>query len=383
MLHTDVPSLTVDPVDSPEAMFALEDEWRALHSKSPGRSMYNGFDYIRIAWEHFREPTDRLLVLTVRDGAELVAVAPFRLSRHRRCGIPIRVISWIASSEGNRPGILCDDEDASRYWNRIGEFLVSRFTSWDLILLSEQDDALASDNPLYAVSHVVSKVDGEGFFIPLSGTFDSYIKALPGKVRSNWRNRRRKVFALDPEPSIEHVDEPDRMASAVDRFVAIEGSGWKSGAGLGVGKDERHRRFYVDLTTQFARRGQASFHFLVSGDQDLAGVLLFRCGKVVYERHIAYNPEFSKLSPGIVLRAEILPQLFDSDFREFDLMGMHPSVGRQQHKRDWASNERVTTCQEFFRRRGRLLPVVISRFLRSRFHIPGISPATSPQSRED
>jgi hypothetical protein len=368
--HADVPSLTVVPVESSEAMLALEDEWQDLHSKSPGRSICNDFDYIRIAWENFHERTDRLLVLTVRDGAELVAVAPFRLSRHKRWGIPIRVVSWIGSWEGDRPGMLCDVADTRQYWNRIGEFFVSRFTSWDLMLLSEQDRALAPENPLYRVSHVVSTIDSEGFFIPLSGTFESYIEALTTKVRSNWRNRRKKVFALEPRPSIERVDEADRMASAVDRFAAIEASGWKSGAGLGIGKDERHRRFYVDLTTQLARRGQASFLFLVSGGQDLAGMLLLCCGDVVYERHIAYNPEFSKLSPGIVLRAEILPQLFGSRFREFDLMGMHPSVGRQQHKRDWSRNERVTTCQEFFRRRGRLLPVVMSRSLRSRFQTP-------------
>jgi CelD/BcsL family acetyltransferase involved in cellulose biosynthesis len=167
-----------------------------------------------------------------------------------------------------------------------------------------------------------------------------------------------------PPPSIHKISRPDEMASAVERFVALEKTGWKASAGLGIGKDKRHRKFYAELTCALAENGEAIFYFLRQGHQDMAGLLVFRTGDIVYSRHTAYSQEHAPLSPGIVLRSELIRELCDSEWKELDLLGLQPALGRQRHKEDWALGRRKTELQLFFRHGGRLIPALAARRLR-------------------
>jgi CelD/BcsL family acetyltransferase involved in cellulose biosynthesis len=350
-------------VTTSAALAALENEWRELQTRCQHPSIFTTFDYIRIAWETFHGPKDRLLILVVREAGKMVAIAPFRITLARYMNIPARVVDWLATWEGDRPGMLCGG-DSARCWQRIERYFAREFHQWDLLRLSEISAPVAPDGELARVSHVETAQDSIGFHIPIEGSFEDYLARIDSKVKSNWRNRSRKVFALGPAPQMHRIDVPADMAAAVDRFIRLERSSWKAEAGLGVGKDERHRDFYAHLTTTLAARGEAAFYFLRSGEADLAASLLFMLDDVMYERHIAYSPEHANLSPGIVLRAELMKDLFGSTWREFDLMGMQPSVGRQRHKEDWALGRRETVSQQFFRRTGRMLPVYLARRVR-------------------
>ncbi|MEQ1804973.1 MAG: GNAT family N-acetyltransferase [Burkholderiaceae bacterium] len=350
---------------------AFEPAWEALLSRCTQSSIFATFDYVRLAWEYFHQEGDRLLVLVLRREDQVVAVAPFRVSIASVRGIPVRQVEWIAKWEGDRPGVLCAT-DPAWVWRRLAHFFAREYRGWDTLRLSEQDEAAQAHFRFEDEATLDISTDSEGYYIPLGGTFDEYLKGVDAKVKSNWRNRSRKVGALEPKPIMHRLDSLEHMAAGVDRLIALERASWKGDAGLGLGKDERHRLFYLALTRALAARGRAAICFLSRGEEDLAGTLLFMLGGVVYERHIAYSPNHAALSPGIVLRADLLKSLFESDWQEFDLMGMRPEVGRQRHKEDWATGRRETVCLQFHRNRGRLLPWLVARRLRSlvRFAVP-------------
>ncbi len=343
---------------------AFEAEWEALLSRCTQSSIFATFDYIRLVWEYFYQEGDRLMVLVLRRERQVVAVAPFRVSIASFRGIPARQVDWIAKWEGDRPGMLCAT-DPAWVWKRLAHFFAHEYRGWDTLRLNEQDEAAQTYFRLHDEATADKFTDSEGYYIPLRGTFDDYLKCVDAKVKSNWRNRSRKVGALEPKPILHRLESPEQMAAGVERLIALERASWKGNAGLGLGKDERHRLFYLALTRALAARGRAAICFLSRGDEDLAGTLLFMLADVVYERHIAYNPTHAALSPGIVLRADLLKGLFDSHWREFDLMGMRPEVGRQRHKEEWATGRRETVCLQFHRNRSRLWPWLVARRLRS------------------
>ncbi|MEY4754350.1 MAG: hypothetical protein RJA44_2025 [Pseudomonadota bacterium] len=353
----------VQRIETLDALEALETEWRELQQRSIERSIFTSFDYIHTAWKCFHDDGDKLLILVVREAGKMVAIAPFRVSSITYMNIPSRVVDWLATWEGDRPGMMCA-ADPARCHARIEQYFSSEFKQWDLLRLNEQLQPVSEDSPLHKASHVETQQDSIGFHIPLAGSFDEYLAKIDAKVKSNWRNRSRKIYALTPTPQMQRIDDPAQMAATVDRFIALERSSWKADAGLGIGKDDKHRLFYAELTRVLAARGEAVFYFLHSGAEDLAASLLFMHGDVIYERHIAYSPNHANLSPGIILRAELMKDLFGGRWQEFDLMGMQPSVGRQRHKEDWALGRRETSAQQFFRRTGRLLPVFAARRMR-------------------
>lgn len=355
--------LAIQQISNVAELNALEAEWRNLESRCDTARIFATFDYISLAWKHFHGPSDRLLVLAIRERGVLVAVAPFRMSTRSFRGIPARVVEWLATWEGDRPGLLCS-VDPTACWTLLEHYFGFTFRNWDLLQLCEQGTSPTQGGPLSRSSWIETTVDSVGFYISLHDSFDDFLANIDAKVKSNWRNRSRKIDALTPTPVLGRIDDPELMEQAVDRFISIERKTWKADAGLGMGKDERHRRFYAELTTVLARRGQAAFYFLCRGDHDMAGSLVFMLGNIVYERHISHDPEFSSLSPGIVLRTDILKSLFGTTWKEFDLMGMHPSVGRQRHKADWASGQREGTSYEYYRRYGRLTPIILARRIR-------------------
>lgn len=361
--------LKVELVRGEAGLLAWEARWRALEASVPHGALFASFDHVHLAWRHFHGPHDALLLVALSEGNRLHALAPLRLQAERLHGVPIRVIEWVATWEGDRPGLLCAGDAALRHRceARLAQWLAHEFTAWDVLRLHEQDAELPADSPLRACCEVRHEPDSIGFQIDLRGRWEDHLARLDAKVRSNWRNRHRKLMALLPAPHTQWVEAPADMAAAVDRFIALEALGWKADAGVGMGKDEAHRRFYQALTQTLAARGQARFAFYRQGDTDLAATLLLLHGDVVYERHVAFHPAHAALSPGIVLRAEIMPALFGGPWRTLDLMGMRAAVGRQRHKQDWASSQCETVRQTCTRRGGRLWALVLWRGLRARF----------------
>lgn len=347
-------SLTVELIDDAAGLAAIASEWGELLDQCTNPSLFASFDYVSLAWAHASQPGDRLLILLIRDAGRLCAIAPLQVTRDSYHGLPIRRIEWIAAWEGDRPGLLCAGDPADA-WAGIQQFLARDFLEWDQAVFIEQPASLANaDDPMASISLFDHEVDSEGYFIALTGTFDQYLAGIDAKVRANWRNRARRLSAMSPAPQLVSLTAPHEMEAGVHRLIALEASSWKNDAGVGLGKDAAHTAFYLALTQRLAAKGQAEFHFLQSGSEDLAGTLLFKLGTVVYERHIAYSPTHANLSPGIVLRVQVMEKLFSGQFTEFDLMGMHCDKGRQRHKSDWATGQRTTECLRYVRRRGRL-----------------------------
>ena len=102
------PDWNIQRIESPEALMSLEAEWRALEKLATNSALFSTFDYISIAWTHLHGPTDTLLVLVIREQGRMIAVAPFMTSCVNQRRIPIRIVEWLATLEGERPGsALC------------------------------------------------------------------------------------------------------------------------------------------------------------------------------------------------------------------------------------------------------------------------------------
>lgn len=360
--NEDSGSWTVECATDLDALCRLKDEWLAFETSCHRVSIFSTFDYISLAWKHFNEPQDRLLVLVIRRQGQLICIAPFKVKTQSWKGIPTRVVQWIARWEGNCPELLTET-DVQRCWQRIQDFFRSEFSGWDLLQLTEITDDI--DGPLGLPAGATAEVqwDSVGYFIGLDGSFDDYLAKIDTKVKANWRTRGRKIAALLPAPEVEKISEARDMGKAIERFVDLEHKSWKADARIGIGKDQRHQHFYQELTCTFASKGMVALYFLKSGEVDLAGTLLFYFRDVMYERHIAHNPDFSNVSPGVYLRTLVLQDHFGKTWREFDLMGMHPSIGGQRHKSDWSTGQRLSFTYYVYRKFGRLFPAVVKSHL--------------------
>ena len=88
--------------------------------------------------------------------------------------------------------------DSTRHWHRIEHFFASEFRQWDLLRLCERLAPIDRNGELARRCWIETVEDSIGFAVSLAGGFSSYLDTIDAKVKSNWRNRSRKIAALNP-----------------------------------------------------------------------------------------------------------------------------------------------------------------------------------------
>ena len=353
-------------VDTDSEFDALEESWNRLSDKT-APNFFSSFDYVRTAWKHFRGPMDRLLILVLSEGSSIVGIAPFYIERCRIRRIPHRAIRWIAMWEGDRPRLLVDG-DEEMFWDEILHFLSKEYRSWDVLDLVEQPMNGPEGRGWLFLPHSgwywEKMPDAIDYYISLEGAWDDYLKGLGSHTRKEWRRHARHLSSIPGGYAVERISDPRQMQMALGRFVRLEQSGWKAEAGIGAGKDKRHVAFYEDLLVRLAGKGQAVVYFLKSSTEDIAAGICFIQQDVITFRHTTYSPAYSAHSPGILLQAEILQELFKGAYRELDLEGMRENGTSPRLKTEWATGRRETVHLTAYRVRSRLLPLVIFKRLK-------------------
>jgi CelD/BcsL family acetyltransferase involved in cellulose biosynthesis len=352
-------------VDTDDEFDALEKPWNQLSEKT-SPNFFSSFDYVQTAWKHLRGSGDRLYILVLSEGPSIIGIAPFYIERRRRWRIPFRAIKWIGTLEGDRPRLIVM-ENEEMCWNEIFRFLKSQERRWDILDLVEQPLAGPEGRGwsfLPRSGWYWRKLsDLINYYIPLEGSWEDYLKGLDTNIRHQWNRRKRRLCSNHDGYEVERISDPERIREALSRFVVVEQAGWKGKEGIGVGKDKQTLLFYEDLLVLLAGKGKAFIYFLKSSGETIAGKICFIQQDVVYSRHTTYLPSFAAYSPGILLGAEIIQDLFRGPYRELDLLGSSRFETLPKHKTDWATGRRETVHFTACRVHSRLLPYVVFKRL--------------------
>ncbi|MCP4748544.1 MAG: GNAT family N-acetyltransferase [Desulfobacteraceae bacterium] len=347
-------------IDSIDKLLEFEKEWKRL-SDEAHISFFSTFDYIRLAWNYFSIPSDKLMIMVMRQNSKTVGIVPFRLSMQKVHKLPIslKTVKFISEWEGDKPGIITNI-DKKQIWHHIYNYLNNNFVSWDKVVFSEQDkDSQEIITRLFSdfKKHMQLREEFFSYFISLDGAWDNYLMILKSKVRNSYKSRLKKLNKLNGGFAIESFKGKKSLKRGLDRFVAIENRGWKKSARIGVGRNLCHKKFYNELLALDIQNYQACIYIMESGGVDLAGIILLKFKKTIYESQIVYNPDYSKYSPAIILRAQVLKSLFDTFYENYDMMGMYQQ--KPKHKTQWATSSKGLISIEIYNKKKiHLLPLI-------------------------
>jgi CelD/BcsL family acetyltransferase involved in cellulose biosynthesis len=352
-------------VDTDSEFDALERPWDQLSEKTCP-NFFSSFDYVQTAWKHLRGSGDRLYILVLSEGPSIIGIAPFYIERRRRWRIPFRAIKWIGTLEGDRPRLIVR-ENEEMCWNEIFRFLKSQEHCWDVLDLVEQQ----VDGPEGRGWSFLPRsgwywrksTDLINYYVSLERSWQDYLKGLDSNIRREWTRRKRRLSSDPGGYEVERISDPERIREALSRFVIVERAGWKGKDGIGVGKDERTLLFYEDLLVRLAGKGKAFIYFLKSKGETIAGKICFIQQDVVYSRHTTYMPSYAAYSPGILVQADLIQELFGGPYRELDLLGSSRFETPPKNKTDWATGRRETVRFTACRVHSRLLPYVVFKRL--------------------
>lgn len=174
-------------------------------------------------------------------------------------------------------------------------------------------------------------------FITLSGSWDDYQAGLGRNLRRNVRRYRRRLDDMG-DVTFEVHDGTEALDDLLDEGLGLEAAGWKGASETAIDAHPATRGFYREFAMLAARRGWLRLGMLRLDRSTLAFDLCVEHGNVHYVLKTAYDENLGSLSPGMLLRHEMIRRAFDLGFSRYELLG-----GEESWKDDWTSevHERV------------------------------------------
>jgi CelD/BcsL family acetyltransferase involved in cellulose biosynthesis len=350
--------LRVDLIDSDKDFIDIQNEWDELSEKSVSPSFYATYPFVYTAWRHYRNENDRLLILTVRRGATLVGIAPFRLENRKMGnirflkGVYVRVIRFISEWGGGDKPSLLTIEEPEIVWEAIFQYLIRDFTKWDMISLAEQPEnspvrnLRLLNNFRYYTKFLPESVS---YYVSITGTWEDYLKNRGRNTRRYWKTRREKLLNLPEEVKFIYFEDPKTLPEALQKFISIEQSGWKKNRNFTIGGNAKNKEFYDDLLQRLAGKEMVAIHFLVSAPTEIAGAIVYKNQNTVYIAKITFREEYSAYSPGIILSSEIIKNLFGSHYTECDFLGFRGEE-KNNLKNNWSTGTQQTITIQIYKK---------------------------------
>jgi CelD/BcsL family acetyltransferase involved in cellulose biosynthesis len=158
--------------------------------------------------------------------------------------------------------------------------------------------------------------DGVAPLIELTGSFDAYLAALPAKLRHEVRRKERRL--VEEVGAYRFVLSDARsMGQDLDRFMELH----KSSPG------PKGKFMHAGMEIFFRRLGEAllpsrQFHlaFIEVDGQKVAGAIGFAYGDTFSLYNSAFDHEFARLSPGMVLVTDLIRRASADGRTRFDML---------------------------------------------------------------
>jgi hypothetical protein len=177
------------------------------------------------------------------------------------------------------------------------------------------------DSPVHGLFHVIphGPVYMRRFIeLPSGAHFDDYLRTLGSKTREDVRRTRRNfsVKAGEPVKTVRYTEpeQADELATAV---AHISRKTYQYHLlGLGLENTPEH----VAHLRAMAAAGWLRAYVVWVGNNPVAFGLGYREGETYYGHHVGYDPDVSKLQPGIYLHTEAMADLLTNGICRFDFL---------------------------------------------------------------
>ena len=190
------------------------------------------------------------------------------------------------------------------------------------------DIAALGPQPALALSGILSasgyrtsvRVIQRSPYLPLSGTWESYLAGRSRNLRRTLRRCRNRLADLGQVSVTVSTGEQDLDEQLTEGF-AIEASGWKHSRGTAITSRPETLQFYRELTRYAASAGILRLVFLRLDQRAVAFSLSLESGGRHYDIKVGHDASLNRAGPGIVLMAAMLERAFSIGLESYEFLG--------------------------------------------------------------
>lgn len=282
-----------------------------------------------------------VVIRHVRDG--ITGIFPFQLERRFR-GLPVKALkSW------RHPYCFLCTPLVSRSHSRgtIGALLSwfeskqapAKLVEWDFISGDDRFFSLLEAEmrrrPAW-VSHALSYL--RAVFKPQEST----TTGLSGKHLKELRRLERRL-ADEGQCSYRVMEAGEPVQTWIDRFLELEGSGWKGRESTALASKDSSRAFFSECVLAAAERNRVQMLSIEINGIPIAMKCNFISGDVAFAFKIAYDERYSKYSPGVLLELFNMRNLAQQ-YPDIKLMDSCAMPEHFMINRLWTARRTLTNC---------------------------------------
>src|SRR5690625_2497024 len=325
----------LEKIETLEQLEAMRDEWDDLLRHSNSDNIFLTWEWA-CTWWRYLSARRKLSVLTVWDGSRLVAIAPLALepTKTRRLR-PFRCMEFI--------GMGTVSTDYTDLIVRTGKENVALealtgYLDQDRIMLDLKGVRKGSKT----TPALASRLSQNGWEIRTTVTdicplarlkghsWESYLSSLGRSHRQNLR-RRMRYICRNFTSSFEEAKTEGQRQKFMEDFLSLHHKRWITRQGSNAFNSESVTRFHEEFSRLALQRGWLRLFLLQLDDRPAAAIYGFDYRNTFYYYQAGFDPEFAKLSVGLVALGYSLRHAIREGLQAYDFLR-----GSEHYKFLWA-----------------------------------------------
>lgn len=272
-------------------------------------------------WESHLKKKNMNIIL-VENGTDILGIFPVFLKKKTMRKLPITTVCSVASLFCLHNDLVVHEpthDILSAFFEGLKS--ISGFRKWNVMEIPSvvvggiADLMLKSFLSANGYKYIVSKGPVSPFIITKDLSWEEYLKSLKKKARGNFK-RKQNIIRREGATIIKQLSNYDEILNIMTQ---VESRSWKHRSGSAMVDNEHQMTFYKLLMKNFGSR--FIFFALFFNDKPICFSMGLLYRNKYYSLKTSYNSDYKKVSPGIVLRLNLLQYCFDNEFYEFDFCG--------------------------------------------------------------
>jgi CelD/BcsL family acetyltransferase involved in cellulose biosynthesis len=305
-------TLTIEAITDVDKLAQIEHEWNNLLKVNQTKTVELCYDWQITHWKNFHDQAS-LYVLIVKDGDSIVGIAPLKRTYIRTYGIMLRSLDVIAARDSNYQDFIYPDGRADVV-KALLDYVADHRHDWDILTLRNVPDSTTtvelltrnSSHPFALRIPIVEKC----LYLAVDIPWSDHVSTLPKKSRQEIANRRRR---LEKQGQVRYVRCADEAQFTLyfRQFIEIHRKKWNPTPTPSMFNDECYRQFHLESALALFAQQQAELFVLELNNCPIAFLYIQVFDGVPLIQLIAYDPDYAKSAPTIVLHEYVIQQFFE------------------------------------------------------------------------
>ena len=319
-------SLSIEEVRTLDGFEGLKAAWNDLVERGGSSPLSSNFAFA-LYWWKWRNYGNQLFILLARDGERIEGIAPLMVSEVRRGPITAKKVAfmfprYLESDYIVEPGLR--RECTRKMIEHANESTGCRYLEFCGIPEESGSLPIIEELAVETGMRVSRTVHAVGCYLPLEGTWDSFLKEKSVSFRKDLRYYERQ---LQRKGNLEtfRFRRTEDLPGLMKKLVAVDAGSWKAERSALA----ENRRLVEDLLEACNEDGSLDVFLTELDGLPVAYLFIIHWGGKATAMFTSYSLEHEASSPGMVCFSHAIRQLFrDREVSEVDFISSYPYLRR-------------------------------------------------------